>query len=315
MTAVVVVTAELYAGPRNPIPMGSLGEAFRRLAAVQREIARRYFALRNPSGYNEAGVDVFAQEWDNLVILDACRRDAFERVVSLPGDLGARVSRGSATREFVAANFANRRLADTVYVSANLWFPKLADDLAAAVHRFVPVPEEGNPAVVRPAAVTERAREIDAEYPNKRLVVHYTQPHFPYLGETGRTYLDVPDTPNLETAIRRSDADVTPAVVRRAYRENLDLVADSVSTLLATLSGRTVVTADHGELLGERLLPPLPGRQYGHPAGVYVSPLVTVPWLVVDAGDRKRVVDAEADDAGDVDADVDRRLRDLGYRV
>lgn len=295
--------------------LGTVADALRRPAAVQRALARRYFAARNARGYNQAGVDIFERDWDALVILDACRADYFAQEASLPGETTVCRSRGSATKEFVTANFSNRVLGDTVYVSANLWFPKLAEDIDADVCEFVPVPEESNKAAVPPALVTRRATEVVERYPHKRLIVHYTQPHYPYLGEVGRKHFGATETPNLEAAIRAVDGEITPDIVRRAYRENLRLALDAVEPLLEDLSGKTVVTADHGEYLGERLLP-LPGRQYGHPAGIYTDTLVRVPWHVHTSGPRKDIVADETETRAEVTQDVvDRRLRNLGYRV
>jgi hypothetical protein len=40
------------------------------------------------------------EDWDNLIILDACRYGAFERNNTIPGALEYRFSRGSMTGEF-----------------------------------------------------------------------------------------------------------------------------------------------------------------------------------------------------------------------
>jgi len=58
------------------------------------------------------------------------------------------------------------------------------------------------------------------------------------------------------------------AGVRNAYRENLELVLNYVKQLVAEIpSGKIIITADHGEWLGED------GR-YGHA-------LMEVPWLEI----------------------------------
>ena len=45
--------------------------------------------------------DIFAEEWDTLIVLDACRYDFFEKVYRdyLSGTLEKRVSPGSCTEE------------------------------------------------------------------------------------------------------------------------------------------------------------------------------------------------------------------------
>jgi len=59
--------------------------------------------------------------------------------------------------------------------------------------------------------------------------------------------------------------------------------------LIRELDGKSVVSADHGELLGERLLP-FTSRKYGHFEYLAAEQLRRVPWHVVDSDDRRRIV-------------------------
>ncbi|WP_227356313.1 hypothetical protein [Haladaptatus salinisoli] len=283
--------------------------------AIGRKINRAYHTRFGKREHNPDGIDVFEEDWDNLVILDSCRYDHFVGY-DLPGTLDWRYSKGSSTREFLTANFRETKLHDTVYVSANAWFPRLADDIGAEIHDFVNLQQseyqDEQLGVELPETVTDAAIRTEKEYPNKRLLIHYIQPHYPYIGPVGRQHIS-PKT-NMLTAIL--EADVPPAVVRKAYWENLDEVMDEMKTLFDSLRGKTVVTADHGELIAERSFP-LPYREYGHPLGTYTRKLVKVPWHVHDSGERKTVVPEEPRyDRSEVDEDViDERLKNLGYRV
>lgn len=99
--------------------------------------------------------------------------------------------------------------------------------------------------------------------------------------------------------------------VEAAHAENLDVVLPHVERLLEELPGRTVVTADHGNLVGDRLSP-IPVRGDGHPRGLRVPELVTVPWLEVP-GER---IDAVAEPPTTTDVDDSHaadRLAALGY--
>lgn len=280
-----------------------------------RHLNRAYHTRFNTHEYNPRGIDVFEEDWDNLIILDACRYSHFSEY-DLPGHLESRYSRGSATNEFVTANFKNKRLYDLVYVSANAWFPRLKDEINAEVHEFVNLQrteyQNEQLGVELPETVTEQALRTAERYPNKRLLVHYIQPHYPYIGPTGRKH--IPPKTNMTKAIL--DAGASPELIRTAYRENLDRVMDQMEELLDNLEGKTVVTADHGELLGERSFP-VPYREYGHPWGTYTEKLVKVPWNVYDPGPRKEIVSEEpTDESDDVDEElIDERLRNLGYRV
>jgi hypothetical protein len=216
----------------------------------------------------------------------------------------------------VEANF-DRQLYDTVYVTANGWFLQLG--LEENLHAYVSLHEEeyrNEVGTVPPRLVTEAAVDAAEEYPNKRLVVHYVQPHAPYMGPTGREQFGDVSGMNIHDMLREMAAPKRERVelLRTAYRENLELVLEEVDALLEEVDGKTVVTADHGELLGERHLT-LPLREYGHPAGIRVPELVEVPWLVCDSEDRRRVVPEEPDREWTVSMeDVESQLRDLGYR-
>jgi len=286
--------------------------SLRQLAA--HHLNRLYYSARNPDGYNADGIDVFAEDWDNLLILDACRYDSFAEQSTLAGILDSRISRASATREWVHANFTDRQLHDVVYVSANPNCRKVADEIGAEVHAYVDVWQDDtlvgdNNTIVPPATVTELALDTAEEYPNKRLLVHYVQPHYPFIGPTGEEHFDPGAT--LKQVSR--DLDTTGELLERAYRENVDIVLEEADRLVDTLSEKTVVSSDHGELLGEQLFP-LPFRAYGHPVGIYMEELVKVPWHVHVNGERREIVAEAPSERDDIDERaVEEQLRNLGY--
>lgn len=73
--------------------------------------------------------------------------------------------------------------------------------------------------------------------------------------------------------IRRKYGD---ARLRKAYTENLKIVLKYVSDLVEELPGdNIVVTADHGERLGEN-------NHYSHASGVDDPLLLEVPWFKVE---------------------------------
>lgn len=76
-------------------------------------------------------------------------------------------------------------------------------------------------------------------------------------------------------------------MLRDAYRENVDIAVEAVVKIAAAMEDRTVVSADHGELLSERYWPN-PYRRFGHPPAKYVPELVRVPWFVV-SGERRAI--------------------------
>ncbi|WP_440007809.1 sulfatase-like hydrolase/transferase [Halomicrococcus sp. SG-WS-1] len=287
-----------------------------------REANRLYHRRLNTRQYNEDGIDVMAEDWDNLLILDACRYDMFEANANLPGRLESRESRGSATVEFLRANFTNRDVRDTVYVTANPQLHRNFDRINPEFHAIENVwLEDGwdeQYQTVLPETTTEYALDAAEEYDNKRFIVHYIQPHYPFITEEtsfDKGYLDDPESDSRDFWGRKmeSELDVSAAEIWQSYTETLNRTLPHVERLMDELDGKTVVTADHGNMVGERATP-FPVREWGHPRGMYTDELVRVPWLVDDRGERREVVAEDATESEAVDDDVVAdRLKQLGY--
>ncbi|RZV10897.1 hypothetical protein BDK88_2103 [Natrinema hispanicum] len=277
------------------------------------EINRLYTQKKNGCRYNPRGIDVFSEDWDNLLIFDACRFDTFEDIAlpQLPGKLESRTSRASTSSEFIRGNFSDKQLYDTVYISANGWFAKLKDDINASVHDFRFVERDAaNGLTSKPETVADAIREAAKEYPNKRLIGHFMQPHQPYLGDSDFDG----GAGKLERVTKLPD--VSQDDVIQAYEENLNLVVNEVDSLLDELKGRTVITADHGEIFGQRGHP-IPVKRYGHPEAHYLTDLVKVPWHILEGDERKDIVaDSPEDSMEEIDFDqVEQNLADLGYTM
>lgn len=279
-------------------------------------VFRLYLAYANRIRMRRA-VDFMAADWDNLVILDGCRYDLFAAVNTLPGDLRTVISKGTGTDEFLEANVEGRSFPDTVYLTAN---PHLhfRDARFHDIARLWETDWDDELDTVPPGAAADRTLEANEGFPHKRLVAHFVQPHFPFIGETGRELAErdiairgfLEDSKSIYHHL--ADGTVDRATVWRAYRENLELTLPHVGRLLDELPGRTVVTSDHGNAFGE-------WGVYGH-GGPKVPALVDVPWLVVDSGERKTVESGDATvsaldlSAVDRDSELKERLADLGYR-
>jgi hypothetical protein len=292
-----------------------------------RELNRLYHTRLGRRAYSPDGVDIVAEDWDTLIILDACRYDAFAARSDLPGTLERRRSRGSMTAEFLKANFDGREMHDTVYVTATpmFYWNRNRGDVEGSFHAEINVwDDEGWDEefhTVRPETMVERAKQAAEEYPDKRLLVHFVQPHFPAIGPTGQKH---PELNSLQVwdAIDNGELDLPDGVYRKAFVENLDAVLPHVRDLMESIEGKTVVTADHGQMLGERSFP-IPLREYGHPPGIYTDELLAVPWLTHTNGSRRTVVaeEPESRERGDETGPQDMaaedvvtdRLEDLGY--
>jgi len=290
----------------------------RKLVIELNRYAENGFNHRTDSCYNKEGFDISEEDWDNLVILDACRYDVFhDKGKQLPGELKKRESKAGATTEFLKHNFQSRDLRDAIYITANpqlyrnkkeidvdffqeyhVWMDNWAED-----HR-----------TVRPGVVTDKSLSVAEEYPNKRLIIHYLQPHAPYIGSTGKQLPS--DYLNFWSSFTAGEFDLDLETAKQAYYENVEIVIPHVEQLLTELQGKTVVTADHAELLGERDRP-IPIRRYGHTAYTYIPELVEVPWLTYQNGNRKDIIteDKGTEEIGKriTEDTVKERLKDLGY--
>lgn len=294
-----------------------------------RHANRLYHRRLNRWQYNPEGIDVFTEDWDNLVILDACRYDMFERYAELPGRLEHRHTQGTSTTEFLKANFGGRDLHDTVYVTANPQLYHNRNEIDTKLYRTIDIwREEGwneEHGTVLPETVTEYAQRAARAHPNKRLVVHYIQPHYPFIEsetEFDKRHLAAPDADgqgagkgeNVWGQLMTGALDANPADIWRPYVANLKRALPHVEELIRELGGRTVVTADHGNMVGERSFP-IPIREWGHPRGIYTEQLARVPWLVHDNGPRRDVVAErpESTTEGVDEETVTNRLKHLGY--
>lgn len=309
-------------------------DALRQFARTPRSSATS-IALEACYGGNE-GIEVLDRDWDNLIILDACRYDVFSAVNDLDGSLTPVRSAGSSTSEFIRANFAGREAYDTVYVSSNAMVGDKREfiDVYKLVGLWQNQPEvtrqeettENNTAprsVPEPEPVVEKILEYNQKYPNKRLIAHFLPPHTPFLVKDGEKLSS--DSPyRTFTAARRGE--ITAAEIRSVYTENVGHVLSYVAELVRELGGKTVVTADHGELLGEgvpwyiRLVHPRwewSKRHYfdfGHYTGLYEPELVTVPWLEIESESRREVVAADEPAGDDIqESAIEEQLQALGY--
>lgn len=275
---------------------------------------------------SKTGVSVVDEDWDILIVLDACRYDVFESVNTIPGTLERRTSQGSVTWSFLRQNFEGRQLHDTVYLSANAVVGNTAE--ALDVHRLVGLwggaDSPGDDEIATPQDVVENALELHEAYPNKRLVVHFLPPHTPFLVKDGETLPS--DSPYRDYRSAMA-GEISAEEMRAVYEENLEYVLGYVEELINGIHGKTVVTADHGELIGEGIPTlyeilhprwPVSKRRhfdYAHYSHVRTPELVEVPWLVVDGGGERRRIEAEDPTGTDMDtSSLDEQLEALGYK-
>jgi len=260
--------------------MGLVGSAY--LRAVQ-AVGRRL-------GY---GTSVYKRDWDVLVVLDACRPDALRRAADAvdilePSDVTTVRSVGSCSSEWLEHTFMTGQdeaaVGRTAMVTGNTWTDRYLDaDRFALLDEVWKYAWDEELDTVPADAVTDRAIRVARDHDPERLVVHYMQPHHPFVpdpldGDSGMARTGAHSSEASPWVLLRR-GDVSKERVRTAYEANLRYALASVETLLDNIDGRVVVTADHANLFGEWGL-------YGHPKQTPVPALLTVPWVETTAADR-----------------------------
>lgn len=281
--------------------------------------------------YDTRGVSILDEDWDTLIILDACRYDVFKNTNDLGGELKKKRSIASATSHFLIDNFKKRTAYDTVYLSAN---PKIGIhrdqiDVFKLVGMWTPGEKIEKQSQINPRSfmdpdpVIGRAMELHNEYPNKRHIIHLMPPHVPHIWKDGK---ELPSNSPYRTYEAARNGEILASTMREVYQENLNHTLTCLKPLLANITGKVVLSSDHGELLGEGIpimdrflhrrwsMDELEKFDFGHYGLLNVPLLREVPWLEIDAGARRNIVEDEPKPPDITTESIDEQLEALGYR-
>jgi hypothetical protein len=248
----------------------------------------KYFPLRYPKLSKKNAIKVLNKEWDYLIILDACRYDMFKLVV---GKSDFIISGGSVTQEWLRWNFKGRgNYFDIVYIAGNPHLSNFNLTKTFGKNPFFKVIDvwdfgwDKDLKTVPPHKVTESALEAVKTYPNKRIIIHYNQPHHPFLGHKELLIYDDGSWHKInhknwrekKTSIfEAAKSGIIPMkTLWKGYIKNLKIVMEDVYNLVEKLPGRTIITSDHGNHLGEYML-------FGHVSHIRTKELVKVPWFTI----------------------------------
>lgn len=238
--------------------------------------------------YGKPKKTVLDEDWDILIIIDACRYDLFVEWLGEKCDY--RISVASSTLEWVKQTFKNRDCGNIVYVSGN---PYVSDSILMKVigdnpfFYLEPVWDWGwneRLKTVPPWNVTKSILKLRRKFPEKKFIVHYLQPHHPFIGRKKITMEYIKES-FLRLMKKKTHAGktvwdlfmdgwISKKDFWEAYLSNLELVMKYVKKVVNKLNGRIVITSDHGNHLGEAGI-------YGHPSGLRTRELVKVPWYVL----------------------------------
>ena len=218
---------------------------------------------------DEEPTNVLDKDWDNLILLDACRHDYFKKFYPKTDKI---VSTGTHSRHFVENTFTGRQCQDIIYITGNPHLrPEKFEDLTDSrledtFHSVYQTWDNdwGGKDYMPPEPIVRDAKTAENLFPDKRKIIHFMQPHDPFVANDENWML---------SEVWKGKKTVEEA--REAYHDNIGFLISHIEDLADSLEGKTVVSADHGELLGEYGL-------LSHPYGVNAKELREVPWHVMD---------------------------------
>ena len=131
-------------------------------------------------------VDFISQEWDICVILDACRYDIFSDLYNdiLIGDKKLKKAKThcKGTFEWFTNNFDGQDCSDIIYIDPIIMFDEIMPN--KSFYKIVRVWKthwDYTHGTILPSSMTKVAVSEIMENPDKRFIIHYHQPHPPYL--------------------------------------------------------------------------------------------------------------------------------------
>lgn len=275
------------------------------------------------------GRNIYEDDWELLIVVDACRADLFEQTAPvfdyLHHEIETRRSVAPATRNWMQRTFTSewgQEMSDTAYVVSNPYSDLLLDpedfSYLDEIHRYAWDDEIGT---VEPRPVTERAIDIHRSRDPDRLLVHYMPPHFPSIPD--HLGFSLPSGDEFAASYKGNNGgwdsvwdalragEISSERVWESYRANLEYVLDDIQVLLDNVDAETAyITSDHGNAFGE-------WWTWGHPPSMFVPVNRNVPFTKVEATDNQTLDPGlkrkSTRSKTEPDDSVEKRLKDLGY--
>jgi hypothetical protein len=294
------------------------------------------------------GTNVYDRDWDVLILLDTCRVDALKAVADeydFLNDIGSIRSAGGSSGEWIARTFDERHqesIQNTAYLTANAharqileeqtqrydpnkhltykalrFFPTVGVEELGRVeplYQYEPWGEDGEwghkKGMTPPRYVTERAISIGRDMDYDRMILHYFQPHSPWVANALSEDRELNEYEDDWWNYLARTGDVE--TVWDSYLEDLRYVLDDVELLLKNLDADTVaISADHGEAFGEYGV-------RGHEIGSLHPKIRTVPWVETSGVDEKAytpTIEAPETESELSPDEVEEQLCALGYKT
>ncbi len=251
---------------------------------------------------------ILDRDWDVLLLLDACRYDYFEILCPFKGKLTPFDIGCNGTKKYMQMNFSSPECSDVVFVNHLILFPEWVNtSLFHAVIDAHNICWNQDYGTVLPEDNSRVGLETINKYPDKRIVIHYSQPHDPFLDRNttiikrkthkqivyrnSRTAWAAKRLNSLKNIfppmpfwyiekVFGSSAGIGEiyfsegfAGLKKSYEYNTIRALNSMKKIVDIRDKKVVITSDHGKMLGE-------GFMYSH--GYWTPKVVTtVPWFEV----------------------------------
>jgi hypothetical protein len=260
-----------------------------------------------------SGIKIMEKDWDNLILLDSYRADYFNKYSSLDGELSTVVSKGNWSREFIVKNFRKENYQDTVVISNNPLYLLPSEIEETTFHALIDPTSGKDPDFSSPEIITEAAQNAIDEYPNKRLIIHYMSPHAPHTGAISDRFRKAFENEDFPGMFKLYECDlIRQETLKESYVETIMEIEVEVQKIANNLNGKTVVSSDHGENLGE-IQHGMMQLRHGNPT----PECRYVPWLEMDYNQRREITEDPPTGSRRTnmdDEEIDRRLSALGYK-
>jgi hypothetical protein len=269
---------------------------------------------------SKMAVNIYERDWDLLILLDCATikmmrevKDEYEFLT----EIGELMSVGTTSPEWMRNTFINNfyeEMKNTMYITGNTSSEiYLEDSMFLHLEEVWKDGWEKEVGTIPAKEITDRAIFLSRRQDADRTILHYMQPHPPFVtaseieaGDVTRQH-ETGEGMNLRELYFK--AEYTRDELWDAHIENLRYVLDSVELLLSNVSAdRVVISADHGQAFGEKGV-------WGHPASAGVNQVRKVPWCVTAASDSgayvpDRVLSKETNAEG---LSREKKLEHLGY--
>ena len=110
-------------------------------------------------------------------------------------------------------------------------------------------------------------------FPDKKIIVHFLPPHYPFVRKPisrGGIGPDLPERKDSAWELAEKGK-IDHRAVEEAYRDNIAYIDSYIGEIAEKLEGKTMLTSDHGNFVGEAGI-------YGHPKYRKERPLKEVPY-------------------------------------